>query len=90
LKARPKVLKLYSLPDGRYRQGACGSRMCRKCMVGRSPPSFSPARKSLKRDGWLSRSWLKRNCGSSGLPSLAALSSAAVWSVKEAGSTAAS
>ena len=57
---------------------------------GRPVAVLRPARKSLKRDGWFSRSWLKRNCGSSGLPSLAALSSAAVWSTKEAGSTAAS
>ena len=37
-------------------------------MVGRLVSS-RPARKSLKRDGWLSASRLKRNCGSSGLPS---------------------
>ena len=58
-------------------------------MVGRLP-GLSPARKSLKRDGWLSRSWLKRNCGSSGLPSLGADSSAAVWSMKVPGSKAVS
>ena len=55
-------------------------------MVGRSL-ALSPARKSLKRDGWFSRSWLKRNCGSSGLPSLGADSSAAVWSMKVADSS---